>query len=239
MSITEAMITSAKAGALIGAVGGTLPLVAGLCWGERKKAVLGLSACVLAGAIGGTYAVIPASLITFTAINRARQEKQAKQESMGLVFSYSRLIVWLGLLGMPVLAVTSLVCIVVAAFGIARPDVTIGMKLNATFVGLLGVAFGWVTVVAARYWYALFTEYTVTEEGVKIRYRASTDFAPWPSLRCAKYSKAFGQIELDFEGYARRVILSNVDLDPQRRRVLEVLGLIERATGRPVLKSLL
>jgi hypothetical protein len=237
LSATYALISAAKTGALIGAVGGAFPLIVGLCGRRPRKALIGLSACVIAGVIGGTYAVIPVTVASSLATIRA-EKKRSPAHTGDLVFKYSRPFIWLAFAGMPVIALLSVVLLGAALFVSMRSDGVFAVQLQAAFVGLLGVAFGWITVLSARNWYALLSEFALTNEGVSIRQGTSSRFVTWGSLVSAKYRRAFGQIDLEFKDYARRVILSNVDLDPQREKVLKALALVESAAGRPVPRSI-
>lgn len=238
MSVTYAVISAAKTGALIGAVGGAFPLIAGLLGRKFRKALIGLSACVLAGVIAGTYAVIPVSVASLLAVIRAEKKPPSAETTGGLVFKYSRPLVWLTFIGLPMIALLSIILLGAALFVFIRSDGGFAVKLQAVFVGLLGVAFGWIAWLSARNWYVLLSEFTLNDEGVTIRYRRSSQFVPWGSLVSAKYRRAMGQIDLDFKSRARRVILSNVDLDPQREKVLKALTLVEGVTGRPVPRSI-
>ena len=93
-------------------------------------------------------------------------------------------------------------------------------------------------MVSARSWYALLSEVTLNGSGVTIGFRASSQFVAWGSLVRARYRKALGQMDLEFKGQARRVILSNVDLDPQREKILKALAFVESVTGRSVAISI-
>jgi len=239
LSTTYALISAAKTGALIGAVGGAFPLIVGLFGRKPRKALIGLSACMLAGVIGGTYAVIPVSVASLLAVIRAEKKPVTTETTGDLVFRYSRPMIWLSFIGLPVVALLSLVLLGTALFVLSRSDGSGGMKLQAVLVGLLGVAFGWLAGLSARNWYVLLSEFALTDEGVTIRYGTSSQFVSWGSLVSAKYRRAVGQIDLEFKGHARRVILSNVDLDPQREKVLKALAFVEGVAGHPVPKSIL
>jgi hypothetical protein len=233
------LISAAKTGALIGAVGGAFPLIVGLWARKPRKALIGLSACLLAGAIGGTYAVIPVSVGSLLGVIRAEKQPSTAESTGDLVFKYSRPMVWLTFIGLPVIALLSITLLGAALFAFMRLDGGLAVKLQAVFLGLLGVVFGWIAGLSARNWYALLSEFTVTDEGVTIRYGASSQFLAWGSLLSARYRRAIVQIDLEFNGQARRVILSNVDLNPQRETVLKALALVERVTGHPVPRSIL
>ena len=238
LSVTYAMISAAKTGALIGAVGGAFPLLAGILGHKPRKALIGLSACVLAGAIGGTYAVIPFLVGSLLAVLRAEKKPPSAETSGDLVFKYSRPLVWLTFIGLPLIALLSIILLGAALFVFMRSDGGLAVKLQAVFVGLLGIGFGWNAGLSARNWRGLLSEFVLTDEGVTIRYRTSSQFVRWGSLVSAKYRRAMGQIDLEFQGHARRVILSNGDLDPQREKVLKALSLVEDAAGRPVARSI-
>lgn len=238
MSVTNTLISAAKTGALIGAVGGALPLIVGLYGRKYRKALIGLLACLLAGVIGGTYAVIPVSVASLLAVIRAEKKPPSAETTGDLVFKYSRPLVWLTFIGLPVIALLSIILLGTALFVFIRSDGSFAVKLQAVFVGLLGVAFGWICGLSARNWYVLLSEFALTHEGVTIRYRTSSQFIAWGSLVSAKYRRAIGQIDLEFKGHARRVILSNVDLDPQREKVLKALTLVEGVAGHPVPRSI-
>ncbi len=238
MSATYALISAAKTGAVIGAVGGALPLIVGLCGRKPRKALIGLSACLLAGIVGGSYAVIPISVASLLAVIRAEKEPLTTETSGNLVFKYSRPLVWLTFIGLPVIALLSIILLGAALFVFIRLDGSLASKLQAIFMGLLGVAFGWIAVVFSRNWHALLSEVTLNDEGVSIRYRASSQFVPWGTLVRARYRKALGQMDLEFKGQTRRVILGNVDLDPQREKVRKALGFVESVTGRSVAISI-
>lgn len=154
-----------------------------------------------------------------------------------LVFKYKSPFVWLAFIGLPVIAILPII-LCGAAFFVFVSSGGIAVKLQAVLMGLLGVAFGWIAVVSARNWYALLSEVTLNDEGVSIKYRASSQFVPWGSLVRARYRKALGQMDLEFKGQARRVILGNVDLDPQREKVLKALAFVESVTGRSVAISI-
>jgi hypothetical protein len=239
LSATYALISAAKTGALIGAVGGLVPLIVGLCGRRPRKALIGLSACLLAGALGGTYAVIPVSVASLLAVIRAERKPPITETTGDLVFKYSRPLVWLTFIGLPVIALLSIILLGAAIFVFIRSDVGFAVMLQAAFVGLLGVAFGWIAGLSARNWYVLLSEFALTDQGITIRYRTSLQFVAWGSLVSAKYRRAFGQIDLEFQGLTRRVILSNVDLDPQREKVSRALALVEAVSGHPVPKSIL
>ena len=55
----EGIASAAKVGAEIGATAGLVPLVVGLLWRQIRQSLIGFALCVIAGAIGGLYAVIP------------------------------------------------------------------------------------------------------------------------------------------------------------------------------------
>src|SRR5690348_6772735 len=169
LSATYALISAAQTGALIGAVGGVFPLIVGLCGRKPRKALIGLSACLLAGVIGGTYAVIPVSVASLRAVIRAEKKPPTAENTGDLVFKYSRPLVWLTFIGLPVIALLSFILLGAALFVFMRSDGSFAVKLQAIFVGLLGVAFGWIAALSARNWYVLLSEFALTDDGVTIR----------------------------------------------------------------------
>jgi hypothetical protein len=192
---------------------------------------------VLAGVIGGTYAVIPVSVASLLAIMRAEKKPPATEVTADLVFKYRRPFVLLVFIGLPVIALLPIILLGAALLGFVSNGGFI-VKLESVFVGLLGLAFGWIALLSVQSWYVLLSEFALTDAGISIRYRGSSQFVAWASLVSAKYRKAIGQIDLEFKGYARRVILGNVDLDPQREKVLKALAFVESVAGRPVSRSI-
>ena len=63
--------------------------------------------------------------------------------------------VWLTFIGLPVIALLSITLLGAALFTFMRLDGGFAVKLQAVFLGLLGVAFGWIAGLSARNWYAL------------------------------------------------------------------------------------
>jgi hypothetical protein len=238
LSATYALFAAAKTGALIGAVGGAFPLIAGI-WGRKsRKALIGLSACILAGVIGGTYAVIPVSVASLLGTLRAEKEPPGGENTGALVFKYTRPLVWLSFIGLPVISLLAIILLGAALFVFIRSDGGFTVKLQALFVALLGIAFGWIAVLSARNWYVPLSEFALTDKGVTITYGPSSQFLGWGSLIGANYRRASGQLDLDFKDHARHVILSNADLDPKREKVLRALTFVESVTGRPVTRSI-
>lgn len=235
--LTDAVIASAKAGAVTGLVGGALPFVAGLFAREYKKGLVGLAVCVPLGALFGMYAVIPAALGSLFTIMRVRSERDEALEGDGLTFKYGPVFAGLTVIGLPLLGLMSLFLLGLAGFGIVSPKSSPGLKMSSVFLGCIGAAFGWLVVRQARQWYVPLSKYRLTDEGVTTTFRSSSVFHPWGALRSVKHQTLMKQIELEFEGSARRVVLGNVDFDPQQGKVLRALALIERATGCPVIRS--
>ncbi len=113
------------------------------------------------------------------------------------------------------------------------------MKLDSIFVGGLGLASGWIVLGALRTWYAPFTVYEVDRRGIKARFFSSESFVAWDELKTARYRKALGQIDLQFNGTSRTVVLSNVDMNVERRRVRAALQLIEKIAPNRVRRTFL
>jgi hypothetical protein len=235
--LTDAVIEGAKAGAVTGLVGGVLPFVAGLFAREYKKGMIGLAACVLLGSLFGGYAVIPMSLGSLVTILRARNERDEALGGDGLVFKYGPVFAVLALVGLPFIGLMALSRLGLAVFTIASSKSGLSLKLSSVFIGLLGVAFGCLVLLGIRQWYVPLSEYTLTDEGVTTKFRSSSVFHPWNALISARHRTAMKQVELEFEGSARRVVLGNVDLDPQQAKVLRALALIESVTGRSVTRT--
>ena len=113
------------------------------------------------------------------------------------------------------------------------------MKLDSIFVGGLGLASGWIVLGALRTWYAPFTVHEVDRRGIKARFFSSESFVAWDELKTARYRKALGQIDLQFNGTSRTVVLSNVDMNVERRRVRAALQLIEKIAPNRVRRTFL
>lgn len=235
--LTGAVIEGAKSGAVAGLIGGALPFVAGVLAREYKKGLLGLAICVPLGALFGAYAVILASVASIVSIVRARSQREEALQGNGLTFEYGPLFAGLSLVGMPLLGLLALVLLYAAVITIASSKGGLGLKLSSVFVGFLGVAFGWLALNGIKQWYVPLSAYTLTDEGLTTRFWSSSVFHPWSSLKSATHRTFMKQVELEFEGSARRVVLGNVDLDPQQGKVLRALALIEGATGRPVIRT--
>lgn len=119
---------------------------------------------------------------------------------------------------------------------LSRP-LSVGMKLDALFVGGLGIAFGWVLVVAVQCWHSYLTVYEVNRDGIKARLGSVVTFNSWDHLKSARYRRSLGQIDIEFTGESRRVVLNNVDMNMQRRRVLSAFALIEEIAPTRVRRS--
>lgn len=237
MATTEAVIAAAKGGAIVGLAVGALPLAVGLFHREYKRTLVATSACVLAGALGGVHAVTPVAIASLFAIMRSRGEHLQTHDEPGLVFKYGRLSAFLSFLGIAVMALVSGILIAAAFFVIALSDVGSGDKLLAVVGGLTGIAFAYVFALWARNWHALLSEYTLTAYGVTIRTKSSSQFVPWGSLVHARHRRTLKQIDLEFMDCPDRVILTNVDMDPEASKILEAVALVERMTGRSVPRS--
>ena len=237
MAVTGTVLAAAANGALVGVVGGVMSLLVGFSARENKKGLIGLLVCVLAGALGGMYAVIPAVGGTLFAIARARSQRDKTEKGTDLVFKHGPVLVLLMLAGIPVVVVLSIIVLGLAVYGIAFADRGPTFKMQAAFLGFIGVGSGWLAWLGVRQWYVPFYEYTLTEDGVTATCRSSSHFLPWSALINAKHRTLAKQIDLKFEGNARRVVLSNVDFDPEQAMLLRAVALIERVTGRPVEKS--
>jgi hypothetical protein len=234
---TDAVIAGAKAGAITGLIGGALPLVAGLVTREFKKGLVGMAICVPLGALFGVYAVIPASAGSFFSIMHAKSQRNQAPGSDGLSFEYGPVFAFSSLVSLPFVGLMAIFVLGLAGFGIVSPKISPGLRMSSVFLGFIGVAFGYLVVLGIRHWYVPFTRYTVTTEGVTTTFRSSTVFHPWSALNSAKYRTFMKQVELEFEGNARRVVLGNADFDPQQGKVLRAVAVIEGATGNPVIRS--
>lgn len=124
-----------------------------------------------------------------------------------------------------------------AVFGIVSPKSSPSLRVSSLFLGSIGVAFGWLVLRQARQWYVPLSKYRLTNEGVTTTFRSTSVFHPWSALRSAKHRTFMKQLELQFEGNARRVVLGNADFDPQQGKVLRAIAVIEGATGNPVIRS--
>jgi len=235
--LTDTVIEGAKAGAVTGLFGGALPLIAGVLAREYKKGLLGLAVCVPVGALFGIYAVIPASLGSVFAIMQARSEREEVRRGNGLTFRYGRVFAGLSLVVVPLVGLMALFLLGLAVFTFASSKSSLGLKWSSVFLGLLGVAFGWLVLIGIRQWYVPLSEYTLTDEGITTTFRSSSVFHPWSALSSAKHRTFMKQVELEFDGNARRVVLTNVDFDPQQAKVLRAVAMIEGATGRPVTRT--
>ncbi|MFO1393902.1 MAG: hypothetical protein U1F09_09105 [Steroidobacteraceae bacterium] len=235
--MTDAVIAGAKAGAVTGLMGGLVPFVAGLFAREFKKGLVGLAICVPLGALFGMYAVIPASVGSLISIMRARSQREEALGGNGLSFRYGPVFAVASLVSLPIAGLLAIFVLGLAVIGIVSPKSSPSLKMSAVFLGFIGVAAGYVVLLGIRQWYVPLTQYTVTNEGVTTTFRSSTVFHPWSALSGAKHRTFMKQVELEFEGNARPVVLGNVDFPPQQGKVLRALALIEGATGRPVIRT--
>lgn len=235
--LTDAVIASAKAGAITGLIGGALPFFAGVLAREYKKGLTGLAICVPLGALFGMYAVILAALGSLFSIMRARSQRDEASGDNGLSFEFGPVFAFVYLVSLPFVGLLPILLLGLAAFGIASPKSNPGLKMSSVFLGFIGVASGYMVLLGIRQWYVPLTRYTVTNEGVTTTFRSSTMFHPWSALNSAKHRTFAKQIELEFEGNARRVVLGNVDFDPQQGKLLRALALIEGAIGHPVIRT--
>lgn len=230
MSVSNSIIAPALFGAIVGAVGGALPLIAGLCWREYKKAFIGFSLCVLFGAIfGGGTAVAPA-VGSFLSIVLAQQQRISTAGPSGLVFKYLPGFAWftitLGIL------LTFFAAFLLTGAGDFALD---GKSSGVVFMVVLSTVFGWLGVKSARNGFAMLSEYGVSAEGITVTRRARTKFMPWNDLVDAKHGRAFRELILTFNDFPRRVLLT--DLSPDSKAISKAVALVERATGRAVSKS--
>ncbi len=157
--------------------------------------------------------------------------------SSSLVFRYPRSFAAAAILGIPILTVLSLVLSAASIWLLVSPDVSIGMKFDAAFVGTLGVSFGWITALTLRTWYSVLTTYVVDTTGIQVRFFSSSTFLDWERLEAARYRKLVGQLDLRFRDFPRLVVLTNVDRNWDRRTVLGAVSLVEQQTQVRVKRS--
>jgi hypothetical protein len=183
------------------------------------------------------YAMIPAALGSLFSIMRTKSQRYDALTGNGLTFKYGQVFAVLTLVGLPLIGFMALLMVGLAVFGIASSKSDLGLKMSSVVVGVPGVAFGWLVLHAIRQWYVPWSEYTLTDEGITTKFRSLSVFTPWSALVNAKHRSFMKQVELEFEGNARRVVLGNVDFDPQQGKVLRAIAMIEGATGRPVIRT--
>lgn len=146
-----------------------------------------------------------------------------------IVFRYGPAALALMMLAIPILVAMCIVFSSVAIYLLTRPvSVSFAMKLDSIVVGALGLAFGLIGFTALRTWYAPLTVYEVDRLGIKVHLFSSEAFLQWDQMKHARYRTVLGQIDIEFNGASRTVVLSNVDMNIGRRRVRAALALIDQ-----------
>lgn len=158
---------------------------------------------------------------------------------MRLEFKYSKTMAFLIVGGFPVLFALSIILPCSCYLMLRKMHLSVAMRLDAAFVGALGMAFGYLLFSALRSWRSLFESYFLDEDGLRIESRTTDILLEWGDLRAAHYKKLFGQIYLRFDQYPHSIVLNNTDMDIARSSLVAALGMIERKWSKPVSRSLL
>ena len=145
----------------------------------------------------------------------------------------------LSALGYPIAGVVGLALLSASLVALFGPDTAIWIRLIAIPYMLFSLVWCKAVWVSGRYWYAMFTDYVVLKDGVDVTNSSKRSFFPWSDLRSAIYRRAFGQLELEFEGAKRKVILTNVDRNWERRSLMAVRRTIEEKSAVPIRSALL
>jgi hypothetical protein len=154
-----------------------------------------------------------------------------------LTFKYARHFAVVAFFGFPLLAILSPGLVVAAAYVIADASAPMDLRVQTILLIPIGIFFGVVVVTAARTWYSLLSEYSVSQAGIQVTYFSTILFLHWRDLQEARYRKIFGQLELRFRSYPRLVVLTNVDMDWERKTVLAALQLAETAAPIPITRT--
>jgi hypothetical protein len=154
-----------------------------------------------------------------------------------LTFKYPLRFTVLVFLGIPLLAIMGPGMIILSVYVIADASAPVGLRIQTILMIPLGVLFSVIPVMAARTWYSVLSEYSVSQAGIKITFFSAVVFLYWRDLEGGRYRKAFGQLELRFRSYPRLVVLSNVDMNWERGTVLAALQLAETAAHTPLKRT--
>ena len=156
-----------------------------------------------------------------------------------LVFRYPPLFIVLAVLGAPLLPMLAVLLPSASIFVLIRTHLSLELWLHAAVAFGLGIVFAWVAAMFFRTWYSVITDYTVDEVGINIKFLSDARYVTWSELRAAHYRRLVGQLELRFEPLTRLVVLTNVDLDWERRTVLAARRFVEDKTAIEVKQSIL
>lgn len=157
-----------------------------------------------------------------------------------LTFRYDKSIQILMCAGLPILVALCVVLPWIFFYILQQAThFTLEIRIDAVAVGIIGVALIWILFMVSRTWYAFFTEYLVSEAGIKVRFFSSDESLVWDDLSTVHYRRLLGQIELRFHKYPRLVVLNNVDMNTRRKTLRSALTLIKQMSAVRIQESLI